>query len=160
MWSFILDGEPSLKDRVLSFFKLAPKRYDFAPEMDPAARKWLTEYKKLFDQVAAANAGASVAENLNSKFGIRNSELDGSNTEKKIVKLGKITDASTGTATKVPDRVIKKIGKIVENDEKTPLTRTNDEDMQVSGRSALAAESKVRITANMTDSERAEILRN
>ena len=150
--------------------------------MDPAARKWLKEYKKLFNQVANHNAGASVAENLNSKFGIRNSELDGSNTEKKIVKLGKITDASTGTA------ITKVIGKVVDdnalepnnntfgsntnaeapsdnglrtkNGNKKTLTSTNDKNMQVSGRSALAAESKVRITANMTDSERAEILRN
>ena len=155
MWSFILDGEPSLKDRVLSFFKGAPKRYDFAPEMDPAAKKWLREYKKLFDQVANHNAGASVAENLNSKFGIRNSELVGSNTEKKIVKLGKITDASTGTA------ITKVIGKVVDdnalepnnntfgsntnaeahsdnglrtkNGNKKTLTRTNNENMQVSG---------------------------
>ena len=120
MWSFILDGEPSLKDRVLSFFKIAPKRYDFAPEMDPAARKWLTEYKKLFDQVAKLNAGASVAENVGA--------------DNRVLKvIGKVTDDSTGTATKVPDRVIKKIGKIVENDEKTPITSTNDKNMQVSG---------------------------
>ncbi len=51
MWDIVLDGEPTLKDKVLAFFKLAPKKYSFAPEMDPAAKEWIREYKKIFDQL-------------------------------------------------------------------------------------------------------------
>ena len=57
IWDIVLDGEPTLKDRVLAFFKLAPKKYSFAPEMDPAAKEWITEYKKLFDEISAESKG-------------------------------------------------------------------------------------------------------
>jgi alanyl-tRNA synthetase len=57
VWDYILSEEPSLKDRVIAFFKGAPKRYSFAPEMDAAAKKWIQEYKKLFDQVAESFRG-------------------------------------------------------------------------------------------------------
>ena len=119
---------------MVNLYTCAPSRYSFAPEMDPAARKWLKEYKKLFDEVARFNAGANAAENIGA--------------DNRVLKvIGKVVDDSTGTTTKVSDTVIKKIGKIVENDEKTqkieknsqktPLTRTNDENVQVSGRSAI-----------------------
>ena len=101
-WDYILSEEPSLKDRVIAFFKGAPKRYSFAPEMDAAAKKWIQEYKKLFDQVAARNAGMNVVEDVTT-------------VEKKeqIKKIGKLVDELGGTATQVPNKVIKKIGKLV-----------------------------------------------
>ena len=43
IWDIVLEGEPTLKDRVLAFFKLAPKKYSFAPEMDPAAKEWISQ---------------------------------------------------------------------------------------------------------------------
>ena len=64
VWSFILDGEPSIKDKVLAFFGKAPERYDFAKEMEPAAREWLQEYKQLFDQVAEYNAGGMLTSDV------------------------------------------------------------------------------------------------
>ena len=149
VWDFVLDGEPTLKDRVIAFFKGSPKRYSFAPEMDPAARAWLREYKKLFDQVAQLNAGNNVATNVgedkrvirrlgkmvegNSEFEMRNSELDNS------------------------PKTIKKLGKIVENAQKTPLTNINQEDMNVSGRSAITEE--IKITPDMSEEERYEALK-
>ncbi len=115
VWDFVLDGEPTLKERVIAFFKGAPKRYSFAPEMDPAARAWLREYKKIFDEVSRLNAGNSAAE-----------------------MLGNVVEKRDGTATKVPEKVVKRIGKIVDNAQKTPLTNINQEDMDVSGeRSAI-----------------------
>ena len=75
VWSYILDGEPNLSERVINFFKGSPKRYDFAPEMDPAAKAWIREYKKLFDEVARFNAGENVASNV-----------------QKIKRIGKIVD--------------------------------------------------------------------
>ena len=41
----------------------APKRYSFVSEMDAAAKKWIAEYKKLFNEVAKYNAGNNVATN-------------------------------------------------------------------------------------------------
>lgn len=75
VWSYILDGEPNLSERVINFFKGSPKRYNFAPEMDPAAKAWIREYKKLFDEVARFNAGENVASNV-----------------QKIKRIGKIVD--------------------------------------------------------------------
>lgn len=85
VWSYILDGEPSLKDKVLSFFKGAPKRYDFAAEMDPAAKAWIGEYKKLFDKVAEYNAGGTLAADVGTTL----------RTERTIQRVGKIVDNNT-----------------------------------------------------------------
>ena len=70
--------------------------------MDAAAKKWIQEYKKLFDQVAARNAGMNVVEDMTT-------------VEKKeeIKRIGKLVDEMGGTATQVPKKVIKKIGKLV-----------------------------------------------
>ena len=102
VWDYILSEEPSLKDRVIAFFKGAPKRYSFAPEMDAAAKKWIGEYKKLFDQVAARNAGMNVVEDVTTV-----------ERKEEIKKIGKLVDELGGTATQVPKKVIKKIGKLV-----------------------------------------------
>ena len=113
VWDYILSEEPSLKDRVIAFFKGAPKRYSFAPEMDAAAKKWIQQYKKLFDQVAARNAGMNVVEDVTTV-----------ERKEQIKKIGKLVDELGGTATQVPKKVIKKIGKIVpeESAEGTPST--------------------------------------
>ena len=103
VWSYVLSEEPSLKDRVIAFFKGSPKRYSFALEMDRAAKKWIQEYKKLFDQVARYNAGENVAENVNTVT--RNEQ---------IKRIGKLVDElGGGAATQVPKSVIKRIGKVV-----------------------------------------------
>ena len=99
VWSYVLSEEPSLKDRVIAFFKGSPKRYSFAPEMDGAAKRWIQEYKKLFDQVSKYNAGMNVATN---QVGVQSAE-------------GRVQSA----ATQVPKSVIKRIGKIVPENEKT-----------------------------------------
>ena len=110
-WSFILDGQPTIKEKVISFFTGAPSRYSFAPEIDPAARKWLKEYKKLFDEVARFNAGASAAENIGA--------------DNRVLKvIGKVVDDSTGTETRVPDKVVKKVGKIVDDNTLEPQNNT------------------------------------
>ncbi len=93
VWDIVLDGEPTLKDKVLAFFKLAPKKYSFAPEMDPAAKEWIREYKKIFDQLK------------------NNSELDPNNN----------TFGSYDA----------------ENADSDAVTRINQQNMQVSGRSAV-----------------------
>lgn len=122
--------------------------------MDPAARVWLREYKKIFDEVSRLNAGNSAAEMLGNVVEKR----DGTATkvpEKVVKRIGKIVDDSNSSP-----KTIKKIGKLVENAQKTPLTNINQEDMSVSGRSAIATSEKTKITAEMSDGERANVLRS
>ena len=76
--------------------------------MDAAAKKWIQQYKKLFDQVAARNAGMNVVEDVTTV-----------ERKEQIKKIGKLVDELGGTATQVPKKVIKKIGKLVPEDKKT-----------------------------------------
>ncbi len=132
VWEYILSEEPSLKDRVIAFFKGAPKRYSFAPEMDAAAKKWLQEYKKIFDKVAARNAGMNVVEDVTTV-----------DKKEQIKKIGKLVDELGGTATQVPKKVIKKIGKLVpdENAESNKKTASGTK-VQDSGERFAAARPK------------------
>ena len=63
--------------------------------MDGAAKRWIQEYKKIFDLVAKYNAGMNVATN---QVGVQSAE-------------GRVQSA----ATQVPKSVIKRIGKVVPN---------------------------------------------
>ena len=76
--------------------------------MDAAAKKWIQEYKKLFDQVAARNAGMNVVEDVTTV-----------ERKEEIKRIGKLVDELGGTATQVPKSVIKRLGKIVPENEKT-----------------------------------------
>ncbi|MBO7195784.1 MAG: hypothetical protein J6V80_00435 [Clostridia bacterium] len=110
---------------------------------------WIQEYKKLFNQVAQYNSGMNVAEDVNA-------------SDKVVKVLGRVVDdEKTPAATQVPNKVIKrlgklvpdenaegkmqnaesgktpktikKIGKLVENAQKTPLMNMKKENMHVSG---------------------------
>ena len=60
VWEYILSEEPTLSERVLSFFRGANKKYSFEEGISKEARKWLKEYKKLFSEVSAYNKGQNV----------------------------------------------------------------------------------------------------
>ena len=79
VWDIVLDGEPTLKDRVLAFFKLAPKKYSFAPEMDTAAKEWIREYKKVFDQLKN-NSLLEPNNNTFDSYDAENADSDGVTT--------------------------------------------------------------------------------
>ena len=82
--------------------------------MDAAAKKWLQEYKKIFDRVAARNAGMNVVEDVTTV-----------DKKEEIKRIGKLVDAlGGGAATQVPNEVIKRLGKLVpeESAEGTPST--------------------------------------
>ncbi len=51
----LVEAEPTLKDKILSFFKGASEDYKDSPKLSKAARKYYRTYKKLFDQFAARN---------------------------------------------------------------------------------------------------------
>ena len=52
----LLEEEPTLKDKILSFFKGAGKDYANVPKLSGAAKKYYRTYKKLFDDFSARNA--------------------------------------------------------------------------------------------------------
>ena len=81
VWDYVLSEEPSLKDRVLSFFKGANKKYSFEPGMTAAAKKWLKEYKRLFNELGTYNKGQNTAENTVASEGV-----------KRIEKIGRLED--------------------------------------------------------------------
>ncbi len=53
----LVEAEPTLKDKILSFFKGASKDYESVPKLSKAARRYYKTYKKLFDSFAARNQG-------------------------------------------------------------------------------------------------------
>ena len=71
----LLEAEPTLKDKILNFFKGASKDYADVPKLSKAAKKYYKTYKKLFDEFSNRNAGNNEAEN--SKFEIRNRKAVG-----------------------------------------------------------------------------------
>lgn len=99
--------------------------------MDTAAKRWLREYKKLFDEVSRLNAGNGAAEMLGNV--VEKSNVTATTAPDKVIRrIGKIVDDSDNSP-----KTIKKIGRIVENAQKTPLTNINQEDMNISGREAI-----------------------
>ena len=51
----LIEAEPSLKDKILSFFKGASEDYKSVPKLSRAARSYYKTYKKLFDEFAERN---------------------------------------------------------------------------------------------------------
>ena len=51
----LIEAEPSLKDKILSFFKGASEDYKSVPKLSKAARQYYKTYKKLFDEFAERN---------------------------------------------------------------------------------------------------------
>ena len=58
----LLEEEPTLKDKILSFFKGAGKDYADVPKLSGAAKKYYRTYKKLFDDFSARNAQSNANE--------------------------------------------------------------------------------------------------
>ena len=51
----LLEAEPTLKDKILSFFKGASTDYADVPKLSSADKKYYKTYKKLFDESSAKN---------------------------------------------------------------------------------------------------------
>ena len=80
----LLEAEPTLKDKILSFFKGASTDYADVPKLSNAAKKYYRTYKKLFDEFSARNAENNALENAHL----------GSNFEKNAQKMS-ITGANS-----------------------------------------------------------------
>ena len=58
----LLEAEPTLKDKILSFFKGASTDYADVPKLAGAAKKYYRTYKKLFDEFSARNVESNAIE--------------------------------------------------------------------------------------------------
>ena len=58
----LIEAEPSLKDKILSFFKGASTDYADTPSLSGAAKKYYRTYKKLFDEFSTRNAQSNANE--------------------------------------------------------------------------------------------------
>ena len=61
-WEYILGEDPSLSERVLSFFRKAARDYSADEKLSAEARKLLRTYKKLFADLSAQNQGNNALE--------------------------------------------------------------------------------------------------
>ena len=59
----LIEAEPTLKDKILSFFKGAEADYADVPKLSGAAKKYYRTYKKLFEEFSARNAQSNSSEN-------------------------------------------------------------------------------------------------
>lgn len=61
-WEYILSEEPSMSQKILSFFRKAAQDYSGDTKLSAEARKLLRTYKKLFADLSAQNQGNNVLE--------------------------------------------------------------------------------------------------
>ena len=61
-WEYILGEDPSLSEKVLSFFRKAARDYSADEKLSAEARKLLRTYKKLFADLSAQNQGNNALE--------------------------------------------------------------------------------------------------
>ena len=59
----LLEAEPTLKDKILSFFKSVSTDYADVPKLAGAAKKYYRTYKKLFDEFSTRNYESNALEN-------------------------------------------------------------------------------------------------
>ena len=116
----LLEAEPTLKEKILSFFKGASQDYADVPKLSGAAKKYYRTYKKLFDEFSARNAQNNAMETLSS-------------SSTAIANPQSSTTLASGNPGGPPSPIL---GKAVtsENANKKPLTSINQGNMSVSGR--------------------------
>lgn len=61
-WEYILSEEPSISQKILSFFRKAAQDYSGDAKLSAEARKLLRTYKKLFAELSAQNQGNNALE--------------------------------------------------------------------------------------------------
>ncbi len=84
----LVSEKPSLKQRILSFFKKASTDYAEYPSLEGAAKKYYRTYKKLFDQFSERNAQSNASESQASAVAVkkkRKSSADFDKTKKTTV---------------------------------------------------------------------------
>lgn len=65
----LIEAEPTLKEKILNFFKGASEDYADVPKLSGAAKRYYRTYKKLFDEFSARNAENNAMEPFTNKNG-------------------------------------------------------------------------------------------
>lgn len=73
----LIEAEPTLKDKILSFFKGASTDYADVPKLSGAAKKYYRTYKKLFDEFSARNAQSNANEKTLTSMNQKNMQISG-----------------------------------------------------------------------------------
>ncbi|MGN1473151.1 MAG: hypothetical protein ACI4WZ_03675 [Eubacteriales bacterium] len=56
-WEYLLSDEPTIKEKVLSFFGNSAQKYSFEEGLSREARKYMTMYRKMFNRFSEINRG-------------------------------------------------------------------------------------------------------
>lgn len=75
----LLEAEPTLKDKILSFFKGASTDYADVPKLSSAAKRYYKTYKKLFDEFSARNYESNAIEKPLTSMNSENMQVSGRN---------------------------------------------------------------------------------
>lgn len=70
-WDYILGEEPSFATKVLSFFGKASQEYSSINSLSRQAKKFLRDYKKLFNEISASNQGNNALSLALEKAGVK-----------------------------------------------------------------------------------------
>ena len=109
----LLEEEPTLKEKILSFFKAAGKDYADVPKLSGAAKKYYRTYKKLFDEFSARNAENNATEKPLTSMKTENMQDSGRDYASNIKNQTKIYDYKKPFSEQVDDY---KNGKIPKGD--------------------------------------------
>ena len=155
----LVETEPALKDKILSFFKGASADYADVPKLSGAAKKYYRTYKKLFDEFSARNAQSNATDaKLDSELssmmrmekavnsavaaenGVPVSDIPQNNVLEPITNENGSKKLQNPVFDNVKPRVDNTADSahlstlFAKNAQKTPLTNINQENMHVSGR--------------------------
>lgn len=98
----LVADKPTVKEKILSFFKKSTTDYSEDTKLTGAAKKLYNQYKKLFDEFAARNQQGNLLENqaqiADSKaFALANDDKNSYNSQKGAVDYGKETSKTNQT---------------------------------------------------------------
>ena len=98
----LVADKPTVKEKILSFFKKSTTDYSEDAKLTGAAKKLYKQYKKLFDEFAARNQQGNLLENQaqisdSKAFALANDDKNSYNSQKGAVDYGKETSKTNQT---------------------------------------------------------------
>ena len=98
----LVADKPTVKEKILSFFKKSTTDYSEDAKLTGAAKKLYKQYKKLFDEFAARNQQGNLLENQaqisdSKAFALANDDKNSYNNQKGAVDYGKETSKTNQT---------------------------------------------------------------
>lgn len=98
----LVTKKPTVKEKILNFFKSSSKDYKEDVKLTGAANKLFKQYKKLFDEFSAHNQGTNAVETVKTNqskkaYAIANDDKNSYNSQKGAVDYGKETSKTNQT---------------------------------------------------------------